>query len=368
MFPKLNTIVRELWLWCMNRDITLVAKHLPGVLNTIADQESWVMRDRSDWMLNPRIFKKIQQKWGPLEVDMFASRLTTQLKRFFSWRPDPEAEALNAFNQNWSNLQERGLCQPPLESSRQGAEQSTTATSHTGPSGSSMEEPAVVSHPTGDAGGLPNPPPTQGGSDHTNTPRGCTSSTASTSRMAYLRQRFQDKEILEEGTELLLVSWRQKSSKSYDSLFRKWVDWCNQRHSDPVSGSISEVVNFLAHMFKEGYQYRAYERRTESFRSGENEEQTRLFLAVVRPHKPVCWSTLARWLKSLLDKAGIDTSIFKAHSTRSTAVSVAANTGITTSDILKAVDWSSETVFTKFYYKPLRSGTFGEAVLSKSGN
>ena len=26
--PKLNTIVRELWLWCMNRDITLVAEHL----------------------------------------------------------------------------------------------------------------------------------------------------------------------------------------------------------------------------------------------------------------------------------------------------------------------------------------------------
>ena len=86
---------------------------LPGVLNTIADQESRVMWDRSDWMLNPRIFKKIQRKWGPLEVDMFASRLTTQLKRFFSWRPDPEAEALNAFNQNWSNLQGRGYANPP---------------------------------------------------------------------------------------------------------------------------------------------------------------------------------------------------------------------------------------------------------------
>ena len=102
--PKLNTIVRELWLWCMNRDITLIAEHLPGVLNTIADQESRVMRDRSDWMLNPRIFNKIQRKWGPLEVDTFASRLTTQLKRFFSWRPDPEAEALDAFNENWGNL------------------------------------------------------------------------------------------------------------------------------------------------------------------------------------------------------------------------------------------------------------------------
>ena len=91
-----------------------------------------------------------------------------------------------------------------------------------------------------------------------------------------------------------------------------------------------------------------------------------MFLAVVRPHKPVCSSTLARWLKSLLDKAGIDTSIFEAHSTRSTAASAAANTGITTIDILKAADWSGETVFTKFNYKPLRSGAFGEAVLFNS--
>ena len=36
---------------------------------------------------------------------------------------------------------------------------------------------------------------------------------------------------------------------------------------------------------------------------------------------------------------------FKAHSTWSTTTS-SANTGITTADILKAADWSSESVFT----------------------
>ena len=109
----------------------------------------------------------------------------------------------------------------------------------------SMEEPVVVhvSHPIGDAGGLPNPPPLHGGSDHTNTPRGCASSTASSSCMAYLRQH----------AELQFAAWRQKSSKSYDSLFRKWAERYNL---DPVSGTISEVVNFLIHLFKEGYQYR----------------------------------------------------------------------------------------------------------------
>jgi hypothetical protein len=103
---------------------------------------------------------------------------------------------------------------------------------------------------------------------------------------------------------------------------------------------------------------RGYEQKTESFGSQEDEGRTRLFLAVVRPHKPVASSTVARWLESMLEKPGIDTGIFKAHSVRGAATSAAASSGQTTADILKAADWSSESVFTKFYYKPVHSGHF----------
>ena len=89
---------------------------------------------------------------------------------------------------------------------------------------------------------------------------------------------------------------------------------------------------------------------------------------MVKPHKPVSSSTLARWLKSLLEKAGIDTGIFKAYSVRGAGTSAAANAGVTMADILKAADWSSESVFTKFYYKPIRSSVFGSAVLSNRGS
>ncbi len=50
--PNMNRIVKELW-----RDIHLQAEHLAGVLNTIADEESRVMKDRSDWMLDQRVSK-----------------------------------------------------------------------------------------------------------------------------------------------------------------------------------------------------------------------------------------------------------------------------------------------------------------------
>ena len=90
----------------------------------------------------------------------------------------------------------------------------------------------------------------------------------------------------------------------------------------------------------------------------------KLFLALIKPHKAVTSSTIARWLKSLLEAAGIDTTVFTAHSAQGASSSAAANLGITTNDILKAADWSSESVFQRFYYKPTEDPSFGRAVLS----
>ena len=75
--------------------------------------------------------------------------------------------------------------------------------------------------------------------------------------MDYLRERYRGKHLSGEASKLLLASWRPKSSKSYDSLFAKWASWCSERGSDPITGDVSEVVNFLAHLFGQGYQYRS---------------------------------------------------------------------------------------------------------------
>ena len=100
-----------MWMWCLEKSIILVAEHLPGHLNVIADQESRFMRDCCDWLLNPKVFQTIQAAMGPLEVDLFATRLTNQLPRFYSWRADLEAVATDPFLQDWSQF--RGFANPP---------------------------------------------------------------------------------------------------------------------------------------------------------------------------------------------------------------------------------------------------------------
>ena len=111
MSPQLTDLAKALWMWALSNDIALIAEYIPGVTNVVADAESRSMTDRTDWKLHPRLFQGINQKWGPLEVGLFESCLSIQLPRYFSWKPDPLAEATDAFTQQWEKF--RGYANPP---------------------------------------------------------------------------------------------------------------------------------------------------------------------------------------------------------------------------------------------------------------
>ena len=108
----LASLAKDLWEWCLDRQIVLEAQHIPGILNVEADRESRVFVDNNDWKLAPQVFDNLNCAWGPLEVDLFATRLSKQLPRFVSWRPDPEAESCNAWAQDWSKF--KGYAFPPF--------------------------------------------------------------------------------------------------------------------------------------------------------------------------------------------------------------------------------------------------------------
>ena len=93
-------------------------------------------------------------------------------------------------------------------------------------------------------------------------------------------------------------------------------------------------------------------------------ESDQLFVSIIKPHEPVAPCTIARWLKEVLKLSGVDVSMFTAHSTRSASASAAADSGVTNSDILKATDWNTESVFRRFYYRPTHDPFYGRVVLS----
>ena len=108
----LMEITAQIWEWSIQRNIVISAEHLPGKLNTTADQESRLKGDSSEWMLDPVVFRQIMEALGPCQVDLFASRLSAQLPRYMSWRPDPGSIATDAFSQSWKEI--KGFAFPPF--------------------------------------------------------------------------------------------------------------------------------------------------------------------------------------------------------------------------------------------------------------
>lgn len=119
----------------------------------------------------------------------------------------------------------------------------------------------------------------------------------------------------------------------------------NPSHLSKQSRPSHSGVEFFFPAFKDDERLcpvtalKAYELKTKNFRRDKGEN--RLFRSFIGQHKPVSSSTIARWIKSCLQKAGVDTSVFQGHSTRAAASTKAALSGVTVEDILKAADWSS---------------------------
>ena len=74
-----------------------------------------------------------------------------------------------------------------------------------------------------------------------------------------------------------------------------------------------------------------------------------LLLIHRKPHGPASGDTVKRWVRECLELAGVDTSIFKAHSTRGASTSYASKHNISLDLIMRTAGWQTECTFTRFY-------------------
>jgi len=101
-----------------------------------------------------------------------------------------------------------------------------------------------------------------------------------------------------------------------------------------------------------------YLKRTKIHRNNSNQ----FFLSYSRRREPICKTTISRWIKTTLQRAGIQDG-FNAHSTRAAATSSAYKSNLPVEDILKKAGWSSDSTFARYYNKPVRKIDLADAVL-----
>lgn len=98
-----NDLAYKIWIWCIERGIWLTANYVHTSEN-IADLQSRKFNENIEWMLSTDIFNLLTEKWYIPDIDLFATRLNSQLPKYASWKPDPGCEVIDAFSISWSDL------------------------------------------------------------------------------------------------------------------------------------------------------------------------------------------------------------------------------------------------------------------------
>lgn len=107
-----HAVAKDIWTFAISNSFIISAEHLPGVNNEIADKESRIFHDDTEWAIELNIFRKICSKLGEVEIDLFASRLNKKCDNYVSWKPDPGACSIDAFCQKWNS--QRFYAFPPF--------------------------------------------------------------------------------------------------------------------------------------------------------------------------------------------------------------------------------------------------------------
>ena len=111
--PSLCLHIRRILLWCVDHDIRLEAKHIPGVDNVLADSLSrWGSIRPTEWTLSLQVFQALRSMRGFISIDLFASHRNHQLPVYCSLARDDNALACDAMSIDWTGM--AAYAYPPI--------------------------------------------------------------------------------------------------------------------------------------------------------------------------------------------------------------------------------------------------------------
>ena len=151
-----------------------------------------------------------------------------------------------------------GVCEPSVVPPPTYTCKDSTGESQSGPGGSNMEDTTMVTSPSTTTVRISTSDSTATGCCDLTNSGGIHHATGSTtiSCLAIIRDQSRSGGLSERASRLLESSWRSKTKSTYESLFKRWNNWCQEWSRDPIRGPVADILNFLAELFEQGFQYR----------------------------------------------------------------------------------------------------------------
>ena len=228
-----NMITKQIWDFCIEKGVWLSAAHVPGRENVDADLESRKINYDTEWKLNTELLQQAFHILGANpDLDLFASRINTQLSSYVSFKPDPGAKAVDAFTLNWHDT--RFYAFPPFcvipkvlqKICRDRAKGVVVVPD--------WPKSTMVSNDSKDADKLPSASISEEESVKSTTKpsRGTSTSKTETNYLRTIRSRFRRTGFSKQATDIMCSSWRTETQKRY--MPAMWQSGAGMRTADTL--------------------------------------------------------------------------------------------------------------------------------------
>ena len=111
---------------------------------------------------------------------------------------------------------------------------------------------------------------------------------------------------------------------------------------------------------------KAYLERTKLKRKGG--ETSQLVISHIAPFLGVTRDTISRHLRTVMQNAGLDMTIFTPHSIRGASTSAACRAKVPMDTILNTAGWAKPSTFRKYYKKPVKVNDYSQSILQLTQN
>ena len=246
--PNLCVEVWKILNWCLEQDIVIRVRHIPGKFNILADRLSRLNKPiKTEWALDQTVANSVFQMLNFPNVDLFATRFNHRLPLYVSPVQDYKALAIDALESSscicFSSFYSDTCC------SRENPTTSVQNSSHS----SVLATTTVVLRTSSSISVSSDSSATNSKTTDSIQRKICTSKPPNSrpSRLGVIKQSIRDKKFSQNVADFVSRSRRASTQKVYDAKWTIFSNWCHTKKVNPISAPITVIADFLIFLFSE---------------------------------------------------------------------------------------------------------------------
>ena len=249
--PNLCVEVWKILNWCLEQDIVIRVRHIPGKFNILADRLSRLDKPvKTEWALDQTVANSVFQMLNFPNVDLFATRFNqTPIICLSSTRLQSTSDRCPVHGLESSSC----ICFSSFYSDTCCSRENPTTSVQNSSHSSVLATTTVVLRTSSSISVSSDSPATNSKTTDSIQRKICTSKPPNSrpSRLGVIKQSIRDKKFSQNVADFVSRSRRASTQKVYDAKWIIFSNWCHTKKVNPISAPITVIADFLIFLFSE---------------------------------------------------------------------------------------------------------------------